>query len=187
MKRTDQVVTRDKERTRRAILEAAEQMFSERGSKVSLADIAAAAGVTKGGLMHHFPNRDALVYGAIEHGIVRVWEEVRAHIELSENRPGKFTRGYVRALTGGSDYLMDIFNPGTLLATLGNSAEVEALYVRDAEKWDAAFAADGLPWPRVLVIRSAAEGLALSVASPYLSSNDLDLARAELLALTEEH
>ncbi|MGN5236383.1 MULTISPECIES: TetR family transcriptional regulator [unclassified Rhodococcus (in: high G+C Gram-positive bacteria)] len=186
MKRTDQVVTRDKERTRRAILDAAEQMFSERGSKVSLADIAAAAGVTKSGLMHHFPNRDALVYGVIEHGIVRMWEEVHAHIELSENKSGKFTRGYVRALTGGSDYLMDIFNPGTLIATLGSSAEVEALYGRDAEKWDAAFAADGLPWPRVLVIRAAAEGLAIAAASPYLSSDDLALARAELLALTDE-
>jgi AcrR family transcriptional regulator len=185
MKRTDQVVTRDKERTRRAILEAAEQMFSERGSKVSLADIAVAAGVTKGGLMHHFPNRDALVYGVIEHGILRMWDEVHAHIDLSENRPGKFIRGYVRALTGGSDYLMDIFNPGTLIATLGSSAEVEALYARDAEKWNDAFAADGLPWSRVLVIRSAAEGLAISATSPYLTTDDLDLARVELLALTE--
>ncbi|MEE2060337.1 TetR/AcrR family transcriptional regulator [Rhodococcus artemisiae] len=185
MKRTDQVVTRDKERTCRAILESAEQMFADRGSKASLADIAVAAGVTKSGLMHHFPNRDALIYGVIEHCITRMWEEIHAHIDLSENRPGKFTRGYVRALTGGSAYLMDTFNPGTLLATLGNPPGIEALYACDAEKLSAAFAADGLPWSRVLMIRFAAEGLALSAPSPYLTSDDLELARAELLALTE--
>jgi len=186
MKRTEQTATRDKERTRRAILDAAEQMFSDRGSKVSLADIAVAAGVTKGGLMHHFPNREALILGVFEHGIARMWEEVHAHIDLSENRSGKFTRGYVRALTGGSEYLMHVFNPTSLIGTLGHTPEVATLYERDSDKWNAAFAADGLPWPRVLAIRSAAEGLGMAASTPYLAKGDLALARAELLALTEQ-
>ncbi|MGW0181216.1 TetR/AcrR family transcriptional regulator [Nocardia sp. NPDC003345] len=185
MPRTEPIATRDKERTRRAILDAAERLLHDRGSKVSLADIAAAAGVTKGGLMHHFPSRPALILGVFEHGIARMWEEVRVHIDLSENRPGKFTRGYVRALTGGSEYLTHIFNPTGLIGTLGYADEVVALYEQDSAKWDAAFAADGLPWPRVLAIRAAAEGLAMAISTPYLTQADLPLARAELLALTE--
>ncbi|MCW2298109.1 TetR/AcrR family transcriptional regulator [Rhodococcus erythropolis] len=186
MKHTEPVATRDKERTRRAILDAAERVFTKRGSNVSLTDIAEAAGVTQSGLRHHFRNREALIYGVIEHSISLMWEEVRAHIDLSENRPGKFLRGYVRALTGDSDQLATALDPTALIAALGTPPEVESLYARDAEKWNAALNADGLPRERVLVIQYAAEGLAVARSSPYLTSEDLALARAELLALTEQ-
>ncbi|MFF3444576.1 TetR/AcrR family transcriptional regulator [Streptosporangium sp. NPDC002721] len=177
--------TRDKERTRRAILDAAERIFTERGAQVSLVDIATAAGVTKGGLMHHFPNRDALLQAVYEHSIVRMWKEVRAHVDLSENRPGKFTRGYVRALTGDSEYLIDVFSPTGLIAVLGCVTPDEELNRRDAEAWNAAFAADGLPEGRALAVRFAAEGLVTALSSPYLTREQLAVARAELLALTE--
>ena len=185
MKRTEPAAVRDKERTRRTILEAAERLFSERGANVSLADIAVGAGVTKGGLMHHFPSREALVVGVIEHVLTRVWDEVHAHVDLSENRPGKFTRGYVRALTGDSEYVTRILNPTGLIATLGPSPEVDELYRVDAQRWTVAFAADGLPPARVHAVRYAAEGLAVAVGSPYLTGDELALTRAELLALTE--
>ncbi|MGC5010447.1 TetR/AcrR family transcriptional regulator [Streptosporangium sp. DT93] len=177
--------TRDKERTRRAILDAAERIFTERGAQVSLADIAAAAGVTKGGLMHHFPTRDALLRGVCERCVARMWEEVRAHVDISENRPGKFTRGYVRALTGDSAYLAKAFSPTGLIAVLGVVIPDEELNRRDARAWNAAFEADGLPPGRTLAIRFAAEGLATALSSPYLTPEQLAVARAELLALTE--
>lgn len=186
MKSTEQVATRDKERTRRAILDAAEQLFTERGSKASLADIAAAAGVTQSGLRHHFPHRESLIKGVIEHSLTRTWAEVNAHVDLSENRPGKFTRGYIRALTGDNDYLMRLFSPTGLLAALGDVPGNEEIYRRDAEYSRAAFAADGLPLARVLAIRSAAEGLAMAAASQYVTAEELALTRAELLAMTEQ-
>lgn len=179
---------RDAERTRRAVLEAAERAFTERGAKVSLADIAALAGVTKSGLMHHFPSREALIRAVAEHGTERMWDEVRAHVDLSENRPGKFTRAYVRALTGGSEYLASAFSPTGLIAKLGTLDAAEITYLldqEDADAWNAAFAADGLPEGRVTAIRYAAEGLAAAVGTPYLTPAQLDAARAELLALTE--
>lgn len=185
MKKFDQGATRDKERTRRAILEAAEAVFAERGANVGLAVIAETAGVTKSGLMHHFRNREALVNGVTEHILARLQEEVRAHVDISENTPGKFTRGYIRALTGDSEYVMRVLAPTSLIATLGASPEREVLYERDARILDAAFAADGLPHPRALLIRYATEGLAAAAASPYLSADDLAIARNELLALTE--
>ncbi|MGW5381331.1 TetR family transcriptional regulator [Nocardia sp. NPDC003963] len=184
MKRSDSP-TRDKERTRLAVLEAAERMFAERGSRVSLSDIAAAAGVTKGGLMHHFPNRDALLTGVTEHLIARVWAAVHEQIDLSENRPGKFARGYVRALTSGDESVLRAFSPTNLIVTLGTTPELEELFARDAARLDEAFAADGLATETTLVIRFAAEGLATAVNSPYLTADQLVSARAELLAMTE--
>jgi AcrR family transcriptional regulator len=177
--------TRDKERTRRSILDAAERTFSDRGANVSIADIATAAGVTKGGLMHHFPSRKALIHAVAEHVIDRMWEEVHAHIDLSENRAGKFTRGYIRAMTGGSDFLTRIYSPTSLMASTVITPELDALYERDAQRVNAAFAADGLPHPRSLAIRFAAEGLTAAIGSPYLTNDDLAAARAELLALAE--
>ncbi|WP_106396736.1 TetR family transcriptional regulator [Actinocorallia populi] len=177
--------SRDKERTRRAILDAAERVFTERGAQASLADIATAAGVTKGGLMHHFPSRDALVRAVYEHGTARMWDEVRAHVDISENRAGKFTRGYVRALTGDSEYLTNAFCPTGLFTVLGLAPQLEEFHRRDAEAWNAAFAADGLPEGRALAVRFAAEGLAFALQSPYLTGEQLAVARAELLALTE--
>lgn len=180
---TEPVLTRDKERTKRAILDAAELLFSERGASVSLAEIAEAAGVAKGGLMHHFHSRDALVYAVLEHSAERMWEEVHAHIDLSENLPGKFARGYVRALTGDSPYLSTVFSTTGLIAAFGRLAEVQDIFERDAARWNAAFGADGLPAERVLVVRYGAEGLALAAGSPYLTPEALVLGRAELLAL----
>ena len=62
---------------------------------------------------------------------------------------------------------------------------IEPLLTDDAEKLKAALVADGVQYARVLVIQHAAEGLAVARSSPYLTDEDLALARAELLAMTE--
>ncbi|WP_369310263.1 multidrug efflux transporter transcriptional repressor AcrR [Providencia rettgeri] len=57
------------EKTRQEIIEAAIKTFSERGvSATSLADIAQAAGVTRGAIYWHFKNKVDLFYQACEFG-----------------------------------------------------------------------------------------------------------------------
>jgi AcrR family transcriptional regulator len=97
--------------------------------------------------MHHFPSREALIHAVAEHVTDRMWEEVRAHIDLSENRAGKFTRAYVRAMTGGSDYLTRMYSPTSLMAATVITPELDALYERDAHRLHTAFAADRQPLP----------------------------------------
>lgn len=160
-------------------------MLSDHGSKASLADIAKAAGVTQSGLRHHFPSRDALLRGLVEDTVERMWAEIHAHVDLAENRPGKLLRGYIRAVTGESDLFASLLDPTGLGAAIGNPPGVEELFLRDAERWRAALAADGLPEARALVIQHAAEGLAVARSTPYLTAAELALARAELLAMTE--
>lgn len=180
--------TRDKERTRAAILDAAERAVAARGAKVSLADVAAEAGVTKSGLLHHFPSRDALVGAVVAHVLDRVWDEVNALVDLSEARPGMFTRAYVRASCGESAYLRDVFGATGLVARLGTEVgpeQVEAASPDEAARWAAAFAADGLPPGRALAVRYAADGVLMALGTPYLPDEDVDAVRAELLALAE--
>jgi len=55
-------------RTRARILDAAMRLFAEVGYHASgPAQIAEAAGLTRGAMLYHFPTREALVEGAIEH------------------------------------------------------------------------------------------------------------------------
>ena len=55
-------------RTRRRILDAAMQLFAERGYHASSnADVAEAAMLTRGAMLYHFPTREDLVEAAIDH------------------------------------------------------------------------------------------------------------------------
>lgn len=186
MQSTEPAATRDKERTRSAIVEAAAHMFSAHGANVSLADIAAAAGVSKGALTHHFPSRGALEETLLVEASQKLWDAVHAHVDLSENRPGKLLRGYVRALTDDADAAVrELFSPNSLLLVIGFDEPVKGILEADAERWREAFAADGLDPATAMVIRCAAEGLAGGIGTPYLTEPELADARARLLELAE--
>ncbi|WP_454083471.1 TetR/AcrR family transcriptional regulator [Georgenia sp. Marseille-Q6866] len=185
MPHTDTTPTRDKERTRAAILDAAAQMISEHGAGVSLADIAARAGVSKGALTHHFPSREELETTLLVNAAERFWDDVRAHVDLAENRPGKLLRAYIRTLTSDSAITQETFSPSSLLQVLGSRPSMGAIVASDARRWREAFAADGLEVALSLVLKHAAEGLAANSGTPYLTEDERDLARAELLRLAE--
>ena len=68
--------------TRSAILDAAESVFQERGvSKTSLAEIAAAAGVTRGAVYWHFANKVELFDAMVQ----RVFDLVKGQLDELQN------------------------------------------------------------------------------------------------------
>ncbi|MCG8927370.1 TetR/AcrR family transcriptional regulator [Lentzea sp. CC55] len=177
--------TRDKERTRLRILETAERLLAEVGGGVSLGEIAQAAGVSKSGLAHHFPSREQLLAAVAGHGAEALRREVMAHVDLSENRAGKLARAYVRALTSGGVDARRLFGPSFLWAAVGRFPAVDEVCERDANEWSRAFAGDGLDPTHILLIRLAAEGVAGSLGSPYLSEEQRLAVRDRLLAMCE--
>lgn len=185
MQDTEQAATRDKERTRKALIDAGTQLMSEYGAGVSLADIATRAGVSKGALTHHFSSRSALEEAMIADGARRFWEEVHTNVDLSENRPGKLLRGYIRALTSDSDVLREIFSPSFLLLLIGREQPVRNLLEADAQAWRKAFADDGIDPATSLVVQFAAEGLVTAADTAYLTADELAVARDRLLELAE--
>mgnify|MGYP006175265481 CR=1 FL=1 len=94
--------TRNTERTRRAVLDAATQVILAKGAAVTLDQVASVAGVSKSGLIHHFGSRDQLVIAVVQDVQERFRQTVLSHLDLSENYPGKMLRAYVRALCAGS-------------------------------------------------------------------------------------
>lgn len=63
----------DAERNRRRLIEAATEMFSDRGLDVGVAEIAQRAGVGRGTLFRNFPSKEALVAAVV---VDRIQESV---------------------------------------------------------------------------------------------------------------
>ncbi len=92
---------------RARLLAEANLIVVERGlAGLSLDLVARRAGVSKGGLIHHFPSRQALV-DALFLSLLAVFEKnIEDRIAGDENPRGRFTRAYVRATAapcGGPD------------------------------------------------------------------------------------
>src|SRR3981189_1035772 len=60
------------DRTAAAILDAAAHVFSEQGTAANLADIAAAAGVSRAPLYRYYPNREALLKALGAHALTEL-------------------------------------------------------------------------------------------------------------------
>lgn len=185
MQDTNKGATRDKERTRNALIDAGIQLISERGAGVSLADVATRAGVSKGALTHHFASRAALLDAIVADATRQFWDEVHASVDLSENRAGKLLRGYIRTLTSDSVFMRQYFSPTFLMVVSGSEQSIQNILHTDAHAWREAFSSDGIDIATSLALRLAAEGLAASVDSPYLSATELESVRERLLAMAE--
>jgi AcrR family transcriptional regulator len=176
--------TRNAERTRRAVLDAATAVILEKGSAVTLAQVASAAGVSKSGLIHHFGNRDQLVLAVVED----VYEQFRAtvleHLDLSENYPGKLLRAYVRALGAGSTEAVAVRDLTSAASWNGlyTIPAVASLIDEQNAEWSKQFAADGLSAERIQIVRRAAEGIA---AAAVIGDEDLESIAAATRLLLE--
>ncbi|MGL4414459.1 TetR/AcrR family transcriptional regulator [Roseinatronobacter monicus] len=80
--------------TRRRILEAAEALARRLGpGNMSLDAVAAEAGVSKGGLLYHFPSKAKLLEALVEHHLSRLDAALRA--EEATGRPNAAIKGYM--------------------------------------------------------------------------------------------
>lgn len=62
---------------------------------MSVQAVAERAKVTKGGLYHHFPSKDALIDGMFEHLLSKLDAVIDALMEQDPQPTGSFTRAYV--------------------------------------------------------------------------------------------
>lgn len=64
---------------------------------LTLQAVADAAGVTKGGLLHHFPNKQALIEAVFEDLLGKLDEEIDRRMSEDPAEQGRFTRAYIDA------------------------------------------------------------------------------------------
>ncbi len=86
------------ELVRRALLDEAARITLEQGlSKVTFQAVADAVGVTKGGVMHHFATKDALILEVFYDAMAKFKAEVNAAMAKDPVSYGSFTRAYIDA------------------------------------------------------------------------------------------
>ncbi len=88
----------DAQRNRLKVLETADRLFGERGTSVSLGEIAAAAGVGAGTVYRHFPTKDALLATVLDHRLAQIAEY--GERALREPDPATAFFDYLRYVTG---------------------------------------------------------------------------------------
>ncbi|MDH2404405.1 TetR family transcriptional regulator [Bradyrhizobium sp. SSUT18] len=173
------------EQVRRALLDCAAAIAMDHGvAGVTVQAVAAAAGVTKGGLFHHFGSKQALIEALFADLLARVDAEIDAAIEADPKPRGSFTRAYVNAVFTGK-----AFGFATPWAALSMVVVTDPPLRRLWNDWIKArlkrhHATDGTP--ELHVVRLAADGAWLSYVTTGQTrmSADLRAVHAGLLAQT---
>ncbi len=82
--------TAQRERTRAAILDAAEQAFAEHGYTGARVDaIARSVGIHRASLFHHFPDKPSLYQAVIADRVLPYFEQIEKLLALAEQRGAK--------------------------------------------------------------------------------------------------
>jgi AcrR family transcriptional regulator len=177
--------TKQPEQVRRALLDCAAVIAMDHGvAGVTVQAVAAAAGVTKGGLFHHFSSKQALIEGLFAALLARVDAEIDAAIATDPKPPGSFTRAYVNAVFTGK-----AFGFATPWATLSMVVVTDPPLRRLWNDWMKARlkrhrATDGTS--ALQIVRLAADGAWLSYVTTGQTrmSAELRAVHAQLLAQT---
>ncbi len=147
--------------TKQRIIAAAEEVVVRDGvARLTLDAAAAEAGLSKGGVLYHFPTRDALVAGMVDKIIDEFDRDIDAHLG-SDRTPGSYTRAYIRAtmepVTTRPDR-EDRLGAALIAAAAAQPALLVPLQVA-ADRWQARLEDDGLDPALATVIRLACDGL----------------------------
>jgi AcrR family transcriptional regulator len=145
------------------LLTAANQVIVSQGvDALTLDAVASEAGVSKGGLLHYFPTKEALIAGMVQQALDRFVETL--HRELANDpapdTPGHWVRAYIRAsaLDDQENYELH-FN---LLAANFTNPELLAPMRHFWQECHGQIMASGLDPAVATVIRLAMDGLWLT-------------------------
>ncbi len=140
------------------ILHAASKIVSERGIlNLTLEATALEAGVSKGGLLYHFPSKDALVKGMIDHLAENYQEKLTTIVDNSVDVKGRWIKSYVE-VTFKTPYENKDMQAGLLAAKAVNGELLEP--IRELyTTWQEEIENDGIDPTLATIIRLATDGI----------------------------
>lgn len=145
------------ETTKKHILEAANRVIQRDGvAKLTLEAVAAEAKVSKGGLLYHFPNKNALIMGMIDYFLGN-FEGILDQAKTDNPDPRDWLRGYVRSTFDMTNSQLD--DSRALIAAVANQPELLARVREKYADWQALAEGTGIDPALATVIRLAADGL----------------------------
>lgn len=149
--------------TRESLLRAASQVVIDKGVEALTLDaVAQQAGVSKGGLLYHFPNKDALMGGMVEHLIQDFEAVLQTEFDQDDapGTPGQWVRAYIRAtLRFSKQSLALIARLSSIAADSPNLLEAAKVY---DQQWRQRVETSGIDPTKATIILLAVDGIWLS-------------------------
>ena len=114
------------------LLDQAARITLEQGlTKVTFQAVADAVGVTKGGVMHHFATKNALVLEVFNDAMAKFEAEVDAAMASDPVSYGSFTRAYIDAtISLGEKAQAEYDNQATLYVLMLGDSELRELWAK---------------------------------------------------------
>lgn len=173
---------------RRALLDQAARITLEQGlSKVTFQAVADAVGVTKGGIMHHFATKNALILEVFTDAMAKFEAEVDTAMAKDPISYGAFTRAYINAtITLGEKGREEFNSQATLYVLMLGSIELRELWAQwSNEQLEKHKSTDNTE--TLCMVRLVADGIWLSDFSGINISDKTSL-RERLIKMTQhEH
>lgn len=131
-------------------------VLAEGVSSLTLDAVAEKAGISKGGLLYHFPTKDALITGMIDTYIADFERRLDELLQAQPPGRGRWLRAYVQATFRESLMEPSVVTAG-LAALANNPLLLESLNAA-YDRWKALALADGVDADLVMVVLLATEG-----------------------------
>ncbi|WP_353254902.1 TetR/AcrR family transcriptional regulator [Burkholderia anthina] len=142
--------------TKRKIFEASRKILQDKGILgLTLAEAAAVAGVSKGGLLYHFASKSELLAGLL-HFEASTFEQAVTDAALADGEPGAWTRAYIIA---SSEQALEGKSLSAVIGSLLLEPSLLPVYASHAARWAELLGRDRLPERTAHIIRFAVEGL----------------------------
>jgi AcrR family transcriptional regulator len=153
------MVERGSTSRRGEILVAADRVVMEGGvSGLTLEAVAREAGVSKGGLLYHFPSKEALISGMVARLIEGFREALGRELALeSSSASGRWLRSYARASFAEDRWHLEV-SGGLLAAVAKDPALLDPVRrgFEEAQQWAER---DGIDPAVATLVRLAADGM----------------------------
>ena len=164
-----------------SILEAAEAVVVAVGAaRLTIDAVAAQSGVSKGGVLYHFPSKEALLEGMVVRHIERSDARRQAIVDQIPPGPARDLLGEIQWLLGPREP-DDQVRSAAILAVIANQpALMNPIRERQRERFDA-LSAPGSPSHERALVLLAVNGLFLMEllqASPFTAAERQDLLHA---------
>ncbi|WP_414529727.1 TetR family transcriptional regulator [Nodularia chucula] len=149
--------------TRELLLRSASQVVIEKGVEALTLDaVAQQAGVSKGGLLYHFPSKDALMQGMVEQLIQDFEMTLEAEYDQDDTpgTSGQWVRAYIRASLRISQKTLALI--ARLSSIAANSPQIFESAHTYQQQWEKRIESDGLDPIQATLILLVSDGLWLS-------------------------
>jgi len=141
------------------LLNSAEQVAGRDGvGNLTLEAVARHAGVSKGGLLYHFPSKSALIIAVVQRLAERFDREQTRAVAGDSQSAGAFSRAYLTIRAEPPDPQEEPIHTA-LLAAAGTDAQYLDPFRERFAAWQALLEADGIDPATATIIRLATDGL----------------------------